>query len=102
MGVHVLDMLELEDNCFEKSRTTVLERGNDGEEEGFDDITWIDDVIKVDEVDMWEEKEGKLKEYEDGRMGGWGGWKDGRMEWWNDGMMGGWEDGRKVKREAER
>ena len=52
MGVHVLDLLELEDNCFEKSPTTVLERGNDGEEEGFEDITWIDDVTKVDEVDM--------------------------------------------------
>ncbi len=55
MGVHELaelDLLELEDNWVEKSQATVLEGGNDGEEEGFEDITWIDDVIEIEEVDI--------------------------------------------------
>lgn len=42
MGVHELaelDLLELEDNWVEKSQTTVFEGGNNGEEEGFEDIT---------------------------------------------------------------
>ncbi len=47
-----LDLLELEDNWVEKSQTTVLEGKNDGEEEGFEDITFIDDVIEIEEVDI--------------------------------------------------
>ncbi len=102
MDVHELtklDLLELEDNWVEKSQTTVLERGNGREEERFEYITWIDDVIDIDEVDMWEEKRGKereeesTRECEDGRMGRW------KME---DGRMGGWEDERKVKKEENR
>ena len=34
-----LDFLELEDNWVEKSQTTVLEGGNDGEKKGFENIT---------------------------------------------------------------
>ena len=116
MDVHELtklDLLELEDNWVEKSQTTVLERGNGREEERFEYITWIDDVIDIDEVDMWEEKRGKEREregkrgkkkvqenartgeLEDGR------WKMGRWKM-EDGRMGGWEDERKVKKEENR
>lgn len=55
MGVHELaelDLLEVEDTWVGKSQTTVLEWGIHGEEEGFEDITWIDDVIEIDEVDI--------------------------------------------------
>lgn len=47
-----LDLLEVEDNWVEKSQTTVLEGGIYGEQEGFEDITWIYDLIEIDEVDI--------------------------------------------------
>ncbi len=55
MGVHELaelDLLELEDNWVERTRLRYWRGGNDREEEGIEDITWIDDVIEIDEVDM--------------------------------------------------
>ena len=64
MGVHELaelDLLELEDNWVERTRLRYWRGGNDREEEGIEDITWIDDVIEIDEVDMWDEKKGKKK-----------------------------------------
>lgn len=50
MGVQELsdlELVEVEENWVEKNQNTAEGR-DDGEEEDFEDIRWVDDVIKIE------------------------------------------------------